>query len=315
MELTKTQKEYIQDIVDLVNSNKNLDIFNELVSPNNIYVAFCFLSTGKIFSKYHTAPRNILEVNGCKSPEIDILMKSILQGIIVGFVNIKKILFTDTSYEEGVRKLILWKASVDEMLNRYPYLLSTYCQFAALYYNAYGCYLAEIKQDVEQAQSNFLLGALYQLIELSSLIYKKNALVIKQWINKGLGTIYNYNLICSNCNQIHYFSSKIRLSFILSFICSYFLAFYDNDVFSNSIYKGWLQHIHDFLSYIIYENKEKDIIPFLISWRSKFESCFCEDMLNGQKPDSFKPVLEELIVNIGYFESIDDLSDAIYADL
>lgn len=173
MELTKAQEEYIQDIVDLVNANRNLDIFNEWVSPTNIYVAFCFLSTGKIFSKYHTAPRNILEVNGCKSPEIDILMKSILQGIIVGFVNIKKILFTDTSYEEGVRKLTLWKASLDEMLNRYPYLLSTYCQFAALYYNAYGCYLAEIKQDVEQAQSNFLLGALYQLIELSSLIYKK----------------------------------------------------------------------------------------------------------------------------------------------
>ena len=210
MELTKAQEEYIQDIVDLVNANRNLDIFNEWVSPTNIYVAFCFLSTGKIFSKYHTATRNILEVNGCKSPEIDILMKSILQGIIVGFVNIKKILFTDTSYEEGVRKLTLWKASLDEMLNRYPYLLSTYCQFAALYYNAYGCYLAEIKQDVEQAQSNFLLGALYQLIELSSLIYKKNALVIKPWINKGLGTIYNYNLICSNCNQIHYFSGSVN---------------------------------------------------------------------------------------------------------
>ena len=228
---------------------------------------------------------------------------------------IKKILFADTSYEEGVRKLILWKTSVDEMLNRYPYLLSTYCQFAALYYNAYGCYLAEVKQDIEQAKSNFLLGALYQLIELSSLIYKKNTLVVKPWINKGLGTIYNYNLICSKCSKIHYFSSKIRLSFILSYICRYFLAFYDNDVFSIRIYIGWLQHIHDFLNYIIYENKEQDIIPFLISWRSKFESCFCEDMLNGQKPDSFKPVLEELIVNIGYFESIDDLSDAIYADL
>jgi len=38
-------------------------------------------------------------------------------------------------------------------------------------------------------------------------------------------------------------------------------------------------------------------------------------MLKGQKPDSFKPVLEELIVNIGYFESIDDLANAIYADL
>lgn len=316
MELTKKQEEYIQDIVDLVNSNRNLGIFNEWVNgPINIYVAFCFSGTGKNFSKYVTAPRNIFEINGCKSAETNTLMESILQGIIIGFVNIKKILFADTSYEEGVRKLILWKTSVDEMLNRYPYLLSTYCQFAALYYNAYGCYLAEVKQDVEQAKSNFLLGALYQLIELSSLIYKKNTLVVKPWINKGLGTIYNYNLICSKCSKIHYFSSKIRLSFILSYICRYFLAFYDNDVFSIRIYIGWLQHIHDFLNYIIYENKEQDIIPFLISWRSKFESCFCEDMLNGQKPDSFKPVLEELIVNIGYFESIDDLSDAIYADL
>lgn len=316
MELTKKQEEYIQDIVDLVNSNRNLGIFNEWVNgPINISVAFCFSGTGKNFSKYVTAPRNIFEINGCKSAETNTLMESILQGIIIGFVNIKKILFADTSYEEGVRKLILWKTSVDEMLNRYPYLLSTYCQFAALYYNAYGCYLAEVKQDIEQAKSNFLLGALYQLIELSSLIYKKNTLVVKPWINKGLGTIYNYNLICSKCSKIHYFSSKIRLSFILSYICRYFLAFYDNDVFSIRIYIGWLQHIHDFLNYIIYENKEQDIIPFLISWRSKFESCFCEDMLNGQKPDSFKPVLEELIVNIGYFESIDDLSDAIYADL
>lgn len=316
MELTKKQEEYIQDIVDLVNSNRNLGIFNEWVNgPINIYVAFYFSGTGKNFSKYVTAPRNIFEINGCKSAETNTLMESILQGIIIGFVNIKKILFADTSYEEGVRKLILWKTSVDEMLNRYPYLLSTYCQFAALYYNAYGCYLAKVKQDIEQAKSNFLLGALYQLIELSSLIYKKNTLVVKPWINKGLGTIYNYNLICSKCSKIHYFSSKIRLSFILSYICRYFLAFYDNDVFSIRIYIGWLQHIHDFLNYIIYENKEQDIIPFLISWRSKFESCFCEDMLNGQKPDSFKPVLEELIVNIGYFESIDDLSDAIYADL
>ena len=38
-------------------------------------------------------------------------------------------------------------------------------------------------------------------------------------------------------------------------------------------------------------------------------------MLKGQKPDSFKPVLEELIVNIGYFERINDLANAIYADL
>ena len=251
MELTKKQEEYIQDIVDLVNSNRNLGIFNEWVNgPINIYVAFCFSGTGKNFSKYVTAPRNIFEINGCKSAETNTLMESILQGIIIGFVNIKKILFADTSYEEGVRKLILWKTSVDEMLNRYPYLLSTYCQFAALYYNAYGCYLAEVKQDIEQAKSNFLLGALYQLIELSSLIYKKNTLVVKPWINKGLGTIYNYNLICSKCSKIHYFSSKIRLSFILSYICRYFLAFYDNDVFSIRIYIGWLQHIHDFLNYL-----------------------------------------------------------------
>lgn len=92
MELTKKQEEYIQDIVDLVNSNRNLGIFNEWVNgPINIYVAFYFSGTGKNFSKYVTAPRNIFEINGCKSAETNTLMESILQGIIIGFVNIKKI--------------------------------------------------------------------------------------------------------------------------------------------------------------------------------------------------------------------------------
>lgn len=315
MELTKYQKEHMYNVLKIVLPNIDLGIFNGWEKPIELYFRECYICSGKRFLKYHKAPRQIFKLYGCKSAETDTLMRSILLGIATGFAQIRKSLYSDNSYKESIRKLIFWKVSIDEMLNTYPYLLSIYSQYATLYYNTYGCYLAEVKKDIKQAQSNFLIGALYELIELSALIYLDNASLITPWIDKCLGTIYNYNLISSKDNKIKKFSSKIKLSFILSYICRYFLAFYDNNVFSNRIYVGWLQHIHDFLSYIIYENKEQDIIPFLISWRSKFESYFCEEMLKGKKPDDLKLVLEELIVNIGDFESIDDLAKAIYADL
>ena len=315
MVMTKDQKIYIKNVTDIVDPNIKLGIFNEWISPFNLYTIFCFTGSGKRFSKYHTNPRNIFKDNGCKSAETDALMRSILQGIIVGFSNISNLLYSDTSYKEGVRKLIIWKSSVDDLLNMYPYLLSTYSQLAALYYNAYGCYLAEIEKDIDKAKENLLFGALYQLIELSSLIYLKNASLVSPWINNGLGTIYNYNLICSKHKRINAFSSKVKLSLILAYISKYFLAFYDNSKFYKRVYIGWLQYIYDFSSYIIYEGKEHDIISFLISWRNRFEACFCDEMLQWEKPEEFKLLLEELIIMIGDFKSIDDLAKTIYADL
>lgn len=315
MELTKYQKEHMNNVFKIILPNLDLGIFNEWEDSIELYFRECYICSSKRFFKYNKAPRQIFKLKGCKSAETDTLMRSILLGIITGFAQIRGLIYSDNSYKEGICKLVFWKSSIDEMLNMYPYLLSIYSQYATLYYNTYGCYLAEIKKDIEQAQSNFLIGALYELIELSALISQNNSSLVKPWIDTGLGTIYNYNLLCSKRNQIKKFSNKIKLSFILSYICRYFLAFYDNDVFTTRIYMGWLLHIDDFSSYIIYENKEHDIIPFLISWKRKFESCFRDEILEGHKPDAFKSVLVELIVNIGEFESIDDLAKAIYADL
>lgn len=315
MDMTKAQETYIKNVLDIVDPNMKLGIFNGWISPINLYTIFCFSGSGKRFSKYLKDPSNIFEENGYKSAETDALMRSILQGIIVGFYKVKELLYSDTSYKEGIRKLIIWKSSVDDLLNTYPYLLSTYSQLTALYYNAYGCYLAEIEKDIGKAKENLLLGALYQLIELSSLIYIKNAPFISPWIDNGLGTIYNYNLICSKPERINRFSSKVNLSFILAYIGKYFLAFYDNSKFYKRVYIGWLQYLYDFSSYIIYEDKEHDIIPFLISWRDRFDACFCDEMLQWKKPEEFKLLLEELIIKIGDFKSIDDLAKTIYADL
>lgn len=313
MDLTKYQEVYIQNLIRIIESDTELDCFNNYENLPDAYCEAIFLCNSNKFAKYHKEPRQIFGIKYDEGEDIGPDIKSLLTRINIGFAQIKQLLFSDDSFKLGLNKLVLWKASVDEMLDIYPYLLGSYSQFSALYHNAYGCYLAEIEQNIEKAKASFLTGALYEVLELSLLVSKNNNLLVTQWIDKCLGNIFNYNLISHITKKVDNFKLKIKLSFIFAYICKYFVAFYDHEVFKNDIYIGWLQHISDFLNYILYDDCE--LISFLISWDDKFDYYFESEQITCEKTQVIKELLETLVSKVGCFDNIDELGKAFYASL
>lgn len=313
MELTKEQESYLQNLIKITESDTELDGLKNYENSPNAYYEAIFLCNSNKFAKYHKEPRQIFRIKYDEVEDIEPDIKSILMRINIGFAQIKQLLFSDDDFRLGLNKLVLWKASVDEMLDMYPYLLGAYSQFSALYYNAYGCYLAEIEQNIEKAKTNFLIGALYEVLELSLLVSKNNDLLVTQWIDRCLGNIFNYNLVSHITKRIDNFKLKVKLSLIFAYICKYFVAFYDSKVFKDNIYIDWLQHISDFLNYILYDDCE--LISFLISWDDKFDYYFESEQVAREKTQDIKELLEMLVSKVGCFDNIDELGKAFYASL